>query len=141
MGIAGTSARYDGKVGASRGCLEHNQTAASTSADGIGSAAGAQFGEDRGDVKLDGVFADDQASRDQLIGKAFAKQFEHFELAWGEAFGGWGQRLARAEETTAQGQRHAHHALSRAVNGSLQFGAADFAADQRPAAQGEVMQL
>ena len=64
---------------------------------GLDAVGGAELGEDRADVVLDGAGAQVEAVGDLGVGEALAEQGEHVELAGGEAAGeGGGVRVGAA---------------------------------------------
>src|SRR6266545_3662107 len=55
--------------------------------------ADAEFGEDAGDVCLDGAFGEPEPARDATVGAALGHEREHLALPWRER----GQLVGRAE--------------------------------------------
>src|SRR4051794_2247945 len=64
--------------------LECDQSLARGEMHRFGAAAGAELGQDRGDVKLDGMVADRQSDGDGLVGQAFGNQLQDLALARGK---------------------------------------------------------
>ena len=64
-----------------------NQTPLRGDGDGFGSVAGAEFGEDGGDVKFDGAFGDFKGVGDLFVEEALGDEGEDLELAGGECIG------------------------------------------------------
>ena len=77
---------------------EGHEAVAGGQVDGLGAALGAELGQDRRDVELDGVVADGEALGDGLVGQALGDEVEYLALPLG-------QILAEASPVGASGRQ------------------------------------
>ena len=66
---------------------QFDQPAAQAARDGFGASCGAEFSENRADVKLDRVLGNAQLCGDVFIAEAVCQQSQNFDFPWCELFG------------------------------------------------------